>query len=125
MVENILGRKAYEFALRSVGLSKYLREEYREFDLARQVLRSGTSVGANIEESVHAQSRADFINKLSVAQKEACETNYWIRILRDSGYLDQKAAASILADCEEIQTILAVSIKTAKKNLGKGDNARR
>ena len=122
MKENVLGEKAYRFALRTVKLSGFLREHYRECELAKQVLRSGTSIGANVEESVHAQSRRDFVNKLSIAQKEACETNYWIRLLRDSGYIGKAAAASILSDCDEIQRILAASIKTAKRNLDKGGN---
>ena len=119
MKENVLSQKAYVFALRSVKLAGFLRSELKEFDLARQVLRSGTSIGANIEESVHAQSRADFINKLSVAQKEACETNFWIRILRDSGYINANSASSLLSECEEIQRILTASIRTAKSNLNK------
>lgn len=119
MKESVLSRKAYDFALRSIKLSKYLRDECREFDLARQVLRSGTSIGANVEESIHAQSRLDFISKLGIAQKEASETNYWIRILRDSNHINAKLAASLLIQCEEIQRILAVSIKTAKLNLRK------
>lgn len=120
MKESVLSRKAYDFALRSVKLAAFLRGEVREFDLARQVLKAGTSIGANVEESVHAQSRLDFINKLSVAQKEACETNFWIRLLRDSGYISANSANSLLSDCEEIQRILAVSIRTAKSNLKKG-----
>jgi len=117
MKENILGRKAFDFALRIVNLYKYMAAEHKEFVLSKQVLRSGTSVGANIEESVHAQSKIDFVHKLSVAQKEACESNYWIRLLRESGYLNPKLAESLLADCEEIQRLLAASIKTAKANL--------
>ena len=94
-------------------------DERREFVLSKQVLRSGTSIGANIEESVHAQSKIDFIHKLSIGQKEACETNYWIRLLKDSGYLDEELAGSLLRDCEEIQRLLTASIKTAKSNLKK------
>ncbi len=92
-------------------------QERREFVLSKQVLRCGTSIGANIEESIHAQSKTDFIHKLSIAQKEANETNYWLRLLKDSEYIDQKLAESFLTDCEEIQRILAASIKTAKSNL--------
>lgn len=94
-------------------------EERREFALSKQVLRSGTSIGANVEESVHAQSKIDFIHKLSIAQKEANETNYWLSLLKDSGYIEEKLAVSFLADCEEIQRLLAASIKTAKSNLKK------
>lgn len=91
--------------------------EHREYVLSKQILRSGTSVGANIEESRHGQSRVDFVHKLSIAQKEASETNYWLRLLRDSDYLSSKLAASLLSDCDEIQRLLAASIKTAKTNL--------
>ena len=91
--------------------------ERREYVLSKQVLRSGTSIGANIEESIHAQSKVDFIHKLSIGQKEASETNYWLRLLKDSGYIEGKLADSFLLDCEEIQRLLTASIKTAKKNL--------
>lgn len=117
MKENILRDKAYNFALRVVKLHKYMAKEHQEFVLSKQVLRSGTSIGANIEESVHAQSKIDFIHKLSIAQKEACETHYWIKLLRDSEYLDHKSSESLPTDCEEIQRLLTASIKTAKSNL--------
>ncbi len=117
MKENILGGKSYSFALRIIKLYKYMAQEHHEYILSKQVLRSGTSIGANIEESVHAQSKMDFIHKLSIAQKEACETNYWIRLLRDSEYLTQALSNSLLNDCDEIQRLLAASIKTTKSNL--------
>ena len=123
MKENILGQKSYTFALRTVKLSEFLSER-KEFVLSKQVLRSGTSIGANIEESVHAQSRLDFIHKLSIAQKEACETHYWVRLLRDSGYLGRKLTDSLLDDCEEIQRLLTASIKTAKSKLKQGARER-
>jgi four helix bundle protein len=92
-------------------------DERREFTLSKQVLRSGTSVGANIEEAVHAQSRTDFIHKLSIAQKEANETNYWLRLLKESEMLNPKLAESLLGDCEELQRLRAASIITAKSKL--------
>lgn len=98
-----------------------MADEHREFVLSKQVLRSGTSIGANIEESVHAQSKIDFVHKLSIAQKEANETNYWLRLLKDSGYLKENLAESLLNDCVEIQKLLAASIKTAKSNLKKAE----
>lgn len=94
-------------------------DEHHEYVLSKQILRSGTSIGANIEESVHAQSKIDFIHKLSIAQKEANETNYWLRLLKDAEYIDGKLAESFLSDCEEIQRLLTASIKTAKSNLKK------
>ena len=96
-----------------------MAKEHKEFILSKQILRSGISIGANIDESVHAQSKVDFIHKLSIAQKEASETNYWLRLLRDSEYLSEKLAASLFADCEEVQRILTSSIKTVKSRLDK------
>lgn len=95
-------------------------QEHKEFILSKQVLRSGTSIGANIEEAIHAQSKVDFIHKLSIAQKEASETNYWLRLLRDSDYLKTKLAESLLIDCEELQKLLTASIKTVKAKLNSG-----
>lgn len=117
MKENILKDRAYKFALRSVKLYQFLSNEKKEFVMSKQVLKSGTSIGANIEEANQAQSKVDFIHKLSISQKEAFETHYWIRILRDSDYLSEKIAESLLDDCEEIQKLITSSIKTAKKNL--------
>lgn len=119
MKESVLSEKSFAFALRIVNLYKYLLSEHKEYVLSKQVLRSGTSVGANIEEAKHAQSKADFIHKLSIAQKEASETNYWIRLLQKSEYLNEKLALSLINDCDEIQRMLAASIKTSKSNLEK------
>src|SRR5437868_9624112 len=99
MKDSILREKSYQFALRIIKLYQFMAEERKEFVLSKQILRSGTSIGANIEESGHAQSKTDFIHKLSIAQKEAAETNYWIRLLRDSNFLTAKQAESVLADC--------------------------
>lgn len=117
MKENILRDKSYKFALRIVKLYQYLADEKKEFVMSKQVLRSGTSIGANIEESNQAQSKSDFIHKLSISQKESFETHYWIRLLRDSSFLPEKVANSLLEDCAEIQKLITSSIKTAKKNL--------
>lgn len=119
MRDNILGEKSYKFALRMIKLYKFMVDEHKEFVLSKQVFCSGTLIGANIEESVHAQSKTDFIHKLSIAQKEASETSYWIKLLRDSDYLNNKLAESLFNDCEEIQKLLTSSIKTAKSNLSK------
>jgi four helix bundle protein len=112
--ESILKTKSYNFALRTIKLYKYLVDEKKEYVLSKQILRSGTSVGANIEEANQAQSKADFVHKLSIAHKEAFETNYWLRLLRDSEILETKIAESLLEDCEEIQRMLTSSIKTSK-----------
>lgn len=114
MKESILSQKAYKFALRIINLYKFMAKEHNEYVLAKQVLRAGTSIGANVEESIHAQSKLDFAHKLAIAQKEASETSYWLKLLRDSNYLKPKLAESLLNDCEELQKILASSIKTVK-----------
>src|SRR4051812_38135609 len=107
---DVLKEKSYRFALRIVKLSRHLTTEQREFVLSKQVLRSGTSIGANIEESKQAQSKVDFIHKMSIANKEAFETNYWLRLLRDSELIKPAIAESLISDCEELQKILVASI---------------
>jgi four helix bundle protein len=119
MGKNVLKEKSYDFALRTIKLSRYLVEEKREFVLSKQVLRSATSIGANVEEAAQAQSKVDFVHKLSISQKESFETHYWIRLLRDSELINVKLAASLLGNCEEIQKLLTASIKTAKASLRK------
>jgi four helix bundle protein len=112
--ENVLKDKSYKFALRIVKLYRYLAEEKKEFVLSKQILRCGTSVGANIAEAGQAQSKADFISKLSIAHKEAFETDYRLNLLRDSEFITGKQAESLLSDCQELQKIMTTSIKTAK-----------
>ncbi len=109
----VLKEKSYAFALRVVKLYRYLAEERREYVLSKQVLRSGTSIGANVAEANQAQSKADFIHKLSIAHKESFETEYWLSLLRDSEYITSLPAGSLIADCCELQKILTASIKTA------------
>ncbi len=88
--------------------------------MSKQALRSGTSIGANITEGNQAQSKADFVHKLSIAHKEAFETEYWLCLLRDSDYITEKQAESLILDCNELQKILTSSIKTAKKTMKNG-----
>ena len=102
------------FALRIIRLYNYLREEKQVYVLSKQVLRSGTSIGANIRESVNAQSRMDFINKLNIALKEANETEYWLELLHESDYLDDKQFESMYNDCGKIAPTLTKIIKTTK-----------
>lgn len=109
-----LREKSYEFALHIVKTSRALVQDEREFVLSKQVLRSGTSIGANIEEAKQAQSKTDFIHKLSIANKEAFETNYWLRLLRDTNLIESTVAASLLEECEELQKMLVASIKTLR-----------
>jgi len=112
--ENIILDKSYQFALRIVKLHLYLSKELKQFEISSQILRSGTSIGANIEEAIGAVSKKDFINKLGIAYKEARETKYWIRLLRDSELIDSRLAESLLTDCEELLKILYSIIKTSR-----------
>ena len=102
------------FALRTIKLYKYLKEEKQVFVLSKQLLRSGTSIGANVRESVKAQSRMDFINKLNIALKEANETEYWLDLLHESDYLNEQQFESIYNDCGKIAATLTKIIKTTK-----------
>ena len=112
-----LDNKTKLFALRVIKLSRYLMEEKKEYILSKQILRSGTSIGANVRERKNAQSKLDFINKLSVALKEADETVYWLELLIGSEYIDQKMFVSLEKDIKEIIAIITASINTARANL--------
>jgi len=112
--ENIVLDKSYTFALRIIKLYSYLGNEKKEFVLSKQILKSGTSIGANIEEAVGGQSKRDFIAKLSISLKEAKETHYWLRLLKDSQILEEKIAKSIIDDCEELLKLLTAIIKKSK-----------
>jgi four helix bundle protein len=116
---NAIKDKSYQFALRIIKLYQYLAKEKKEFVLSKQILRSGTAVGALVQEATQGESKADFIHKLSMANKEASETSYWICLLRDSSLIDEKAAQSILKDNNEIIKILASIILTTKTRLKK------
>jgi four helix bundle protein len=124
MKENPIQEKTYRFAIVIISLTREL-EKQREFNLSRQLFRSGTSIGANIEEAQAAQSRADFLSKMSIASKEARETRYWLRLLRDSTLLPanqrDSLAAEPLAQCEEIVRILTSIVKTTGER-GPGDS---
>lgn len=111
---NPLKDKSYAFALEIILVTKLMNEN-REFVLAKQLLKSGTSIGANIEEANQAESKADFIHKLSISNKEASETNYWLRLLRDSKTLDTLQAEKLISSCEEIERLLTAIIKTSKQ----------
>ena len=116
MKENIIKNKSFDFALRIVKLYQYLSESKKEVVLSKQLLRSGTSVGALVRESEHAESRADFIHKLSIALKEANESDYWIELLYRSDYLAESEYQSLFSDLDEIIRLLVSIIKTAKAN---------
>ena len=112
--ENIIQTKSYAFAVRIVKLYQHLSAEKKEYILSKQLLRSGTSIGANVEEAIGGQSRADFVSKLAIAYKEARETSYWLRLLKDTDYLSQLQFDSIYADAEELCRIIAAIQKSTK-----------
>lgn len=115
--KNILQDKSYQFSLEIVKLCKYLQEDKREKILSNQVLRSGTAIGALLCEAEFAQSLSDFINKLSISLKEANETRYWIKLLRDSGYIEQVKAVEYLDQINQLISMLVSSINTSKIKL--------
>lgn len=114
---NVVEERSYQFSIRIINLYKYLDENKRIYDIARQLLRSGTAIGAFIKEAVHAQSKADFLNKMNVALKEANETIYWLSLLHDTNYLKDNEFLSINNDCEELLKLLISIVKTTKNNL--------
>lgn len=116
MKDNIIKDKSFSFALRIVKLYQYLVEEKKEYILSKQLLRSGTSIGAMVRESVYAESKADFIHKLYIALKEANESDYWLELLYQSNYLEEKEFNSIYSEVQEIKKILVSITKTAKNN---------
>ncbi|MFH0735443.1 MAG: four helix bundle protein [bacterium] len=114
MKDNVVKEKSFNFALRIIKLSQYMQKEYNEFVLSKQVLRSGTAIGALIRESEHAESKLDFIHKLAIAQKESNETDYWLELIYQSKYIDEKLYNSIETDIKEIIKLLASIIITSK-----------
>jgi four helix bundle protein len=114
MKENVIKNKSFAFALRIVKLAQYLQKEKQEYVLSKQVLRSGTAIGALVREAEHAQSKADFISKMSIALKEANETEYWIDLLHQSDYIDDSNYQSIHPDIEELLKLLISIVKTSR-----------
>lgn len=115
--ENVVKVKSYDFALRMIKAYKYLTSSQREFVLSKQMLRSGTAIGALIREAEYAQSKADFISKLSIALKEANETAYWISLLKDSDYIEPLGADSLSKDCYELIRLLTTIIVKTKQQI--------
>lgn len=113
--ENVVQIKSYAFALRVVKVYKYLSQEKKEFILSKQLLRSGTSIGANIEEAIGGQSKNDFFAKITISYKEARESKYWIRLLRDSDYLSMEQSDDLLKDIDELLKIIG-SIQKSIRN---------
>lgn len=117
MKENIIIDKTYAFAIRIVKLQKFLCSEHQEYNLSVQILKSGTSITANTVEANSGQTKKDFIAKLSISLKEAKETRFWLRLLHDTDYINNKLFESLLHDCEDIIMILNKKIITSKLNL--------
>lgn len=117
MKENLLYEKSFKFAVRVVNLYKYLTSEKKEYILSKQLLRSGTSIGANIKEGIVAQSKRDFLSKMYISLKEASETEYWLELLKETKYIDEKMFDSIIENCREINRILCATVKTTKERL--------
>ena len=115
MGNSIIQQKSRDFAIRIIGCYKFLTEQKGEYVLSKQLLRCGTSIGANTRESKNAQSRMDFLNKLNIALKEADETEYWLDLLHETNYLDDKQYTSLNDDCIELIKILTASIKKLKE----------
>ena len=113
-MENVVYEKAFNFAKRIVLLKKHLLNKYNEYALADQILRSGTSIGANISEAQNARSNSEFISKLSIAQGEYSETKYWLKLLKETNYLDDAEFNSLYSDCEELYKLLSSILLTAK-----------
>lgn len=116
MKENVLIDKSIIFASRIIKLHRYLIKNKKETIVSKQIVRSGTSIGANINEANYGQSKADFIAKLHIALKETAETEYWLKLLAMSEYITEEMGVSLLKDCLEIKRILIASINTAKEN---------
>lgn len=119
MRNDVKWQKSEAFSLRIIDLYKFLRKEKKEYVMSKQILRSGTSIGANIVESEYSESKADFIHKLTISQKEAGETLYWLRLLGKSGFLSQELYVSLYSDCEEIIRIISAIIRNYKNNFSK------
>lgn len=116
MKENLIADKSKTFALDIIALYKFLTEEKKEYILSKQLLRSGTSIGANIREGTRGQSKADFVSKMSIALKEADETMYWLELLDESGYIEDNLFVDIFSKCNELIRMLVSITKTASAN---------
>lgn len=117
--DKIYKEKFMAFAIQMVKLKNYLNEQKHEYNIADQIQRSGTAIGANHREAIAAESETDFVHKLAIAQKECNETLYWLELLKATGYLDEQMYKSLYADAEEVMRMLTASIITVKKRLKK------
>ena len=117
MKNNVIKEKSFLFAIKTVNLYKYLCEQKKEFVLSKQLLRSGTSIGANIREGDHAESKVDFIHKLDIAQKECSETIYWLELLKDTNYITEQEFSDVNQKATEIIKLLTTILKTSKNSI--------
>lgn len=117
MKENIIVEKSKRFALRIIKLYMFLKDEKKEYVLSKQLLRSGTSVGANVKEAIRGQSKKDFLSKMSIALKEISETEYWLELLYESDFLNQQQFNSIYLYCQEIIKLLTSIVRTTNSDL--------
>ena len=116
MAKSVLATKSLAFAIKVVNCVKSLQNEKHEMIMSKQILRSGTSIGANTHEALYAQSKADFVSKLSISLKEASETSYWLTLLEKTGYLSQTEYKSMKADVDELMRMIIASLKTVRNN---------
>jgi len=114
-MDNAIYTKSFDFSVRIVNLCKHLQSKQKERILSNQILRSGTSIGANVAEAQQAQSKADFISKLNIALKEAAEMDYWLRLLHATEYINDAQFHSIISDCDELESLLVAIVKASKK----------
>ena len=117
MKDNIVASKSKSFALRCIKLYQYLVNEKKEFIMSKQLLRSGTSIGANVKEAIRGQSKADFYSKLNISLKEASETEYWLELLNESGYIEDRFFDGIYSDCQELISLLVAITKHQKDQI--------
>ena len=115
-LDSVLRKKCISFSLRIVKMYQYLKDEHKEFVMSRQILRSGTSIGANVTEAIYACSRKDFSAKLQIARKEAAETLYWLEILYGSSYIEEPLYHSFYKDCNELLSMISSTIQTTAKD---------
>lgn len=113
--DNLIVMKSKAFAVRIIRMYQYLCEEKKEYVLSKQVLRSGTSIGANVKEAIRGQSKADFTAKMNIALKEASETEYWLELLQETDYLKETQFFSIYTDCQELIRLLTAIVKSSRK----------
>jgi len=117
MKDNVVQSKSFQYSVRIIKLFQYLVKEKKEFEISKQLLRSGTFIGANIEEAIGAPSKKDFIAKLSISFKEARETHYWLRLLKATEYINSSLADSLILDCEELLKLITSIQKKSKINI--------